>query len=162
MVYFIRKANLTRDPIFGSKQVEWIYHACIGFVDLYLEKDYFIDLSYWCMVNDVHPRLSRMIEKEQYLRCIPDTVDIFIVPFTSLECFVNGYRHNHNLPPIDVDKFLTGCESPTLLWVFDLRIAPPDSSDFKTVQLMLNKSVIFKWKALPKCNHTLTWTASTS
>ena len=102
LIHFIRKSN----------RVRWIYHCCIGFVDLYLEKDWFIDPLYHLMVDHVHPRLGRMIEKEQYLKNIPNTVEIFIIPFTNMECFIDQCRHN-------LSVFSKRDKSSSLFWFFD-------------------------------------------
>ena len=67
LIYFMKKANCTENPMFGSKRVRWTYHCCIGFADTYLIKDWFIDLSYHCMIEDIHLRIKRLIEKEEYL-----------------------------------------------------------------------------------------------
>ena len=138
LIYFIRKSNFSQTPRFGSKQVEWLYHCCIGFKDIYLVKDWFIDTSYHCMTgND-----ERIIEKAEYLQSIPNTVDIFIIPYMKLNYFINAFRLR--MPQINLNEFLESCKRPTLMWVFDERMAPAGSTDFEMVQYMLNYSVIFK------------------
>ena len=74
LIYFIGKDDASHDLTFGSKQVEWTYHCCIGFKDIRFDKDWFIDLSYHCMVRDLYTGTSRevrMIRKDQYLANIP-------------------------------------------------------------------------------------------
>ena len=105
LIYFIRKTEGDYDdqnPIFGSRQVQWSYHCCLGFRDLYLGSDWFIDLSYHCMVLNMRKhRMVRMIPKEQYLPNIPSSVNIYVIPLRNLEYFVNTIRFKMPLENID-------------------------------------------------------------
>ena len=146
LVYFIRKPKRNRhfadhrticgDPLFGSKQVQWSYHCCLGFRDLYLGSDWFIDLSYHCMVHHMHKhRMVRMISKEQYLPNIPSSVNIYVIPLKNLEYFVNTIRFK--MPLENLNEYLELKEDRICFkWVFEKPI--------HHIPTMLNQSIIFK------------------
>ena len=147
LIYFIRKSSCSQNSMFGSSKIEWLFHCCIGFVDIYLGRDWFIDLSYHiCMIKDVHFRTKRLIEKEKYLQSIPDTVDAFVIPLMKLEYFINAFRVR--LPQTNLGEFANSCQRSSFMPVFDSRIASQNSSDFEVVHFMMSKCIIFKCESL--------------
>ena len=125
-IYFIRSSNTSRDPLFGSTKVKWTYHCCIGFKDIYYAKDWFIDLSYRCMMKDIHIRMNRMIPREEYLANIPCTVNAFVIPLRNLEYFVNQFQLR--MSAYNLKQFLDITVRPCFMWMFDPRNS--ESSDF--------------------------------
>ena len=140
LIYFIDKqGNSTEDTLFfGSKKVRWFYHCCIGLKDIYLNEDWFIDLSYHCMSGYD----ERIIPKKQYLTHIPCTVDAFVIPLTNLRYFINQFRFRLR---ISAKKYL---DMTNLLFVLDPLYAYP--SDAVKINSMLNRSIILKFETMTK------------
>ena len=139
LIYFIQKDNSSQDsPLFGSKQVQWLYHCCIGFKDIYLAKDWFIDLSYEYMANDKSVS-ERMVPKVEYVANIPCTVDAFVIPLKNLEYFINRFRFQK-----PVGEFLEMTKHLCLLFVLDPLYAR--ASDLEKIESMLNRSVMLKFE----------------
>ena len=132
LVYFIEKENSTQDTAyFGSKQVQWLYHCCIGFKDLYRVWDWLIDLSYHFMTGEN----KRIIDRDEYLANIPCTVDTTIIPLPNLEYFLCAF----NLE----------CEAPrTLRLMFVLDPIYRSEVDSEIIDSMLNRSLIIRYRNL--------------
>ena len=140
LIYFIKKSHKYQDPLFGSTKVDWFYHCCLGFKDLYVDKDWFIDLSYHLMVGNTNKQKpTRMIEREQYIPNIPDTVNAYVIPLKNLVFFSNVFRLKSEMEPFeDLDDFLKASNRTCYAWVF--------SPDVKSVRLMINQSLIYKFE----------------
>ena len=149
LIYFIRKPNGAGTLKFGPNSIEWSYHCCVGFRDLYVGTHWIIDLSYHCMV-DAHDdgiynqtKSKRMIEKSQYLQNVPCTADTFVIPFENLEYFINQYDV---YPSRSLEEFLDYTVSincyPYFAWVLHPGVAP--SNYYAITRSMLNRSIIYK------------------
>ena len=133
LVYFIRKSSVPFKEriLFGSRKVNWAYHCCIGFKDVYIDKDWFIDSSYYDMVNGSDPfKMARLIPKEQYMPNIPSCVSMYAIPLAHLEYFVNEFRSQHlhyffsvfgikEPPTMTLNKFLDMNDRPLLASFFN-------------------------------------------
>ena len=152
LIYFIRKSHrrryLNQDPLFGSTKIEWSYHCCLGFKDLYLDTDWLIDLSYHCMVLfEGDQRKKRLISKKEYLPNIPHTVDLYVIPIRNLEYFINRFVLKFfNALTINLTDFLEIKDRPCFIRVFDTSFS--GSSDFSKIEQMMNNSVIFKFESV--------------
>ena len=136
LIYFIKKNCSDHDPLFGCRKIEWFYHCCLGFKDLYVGKDWFIDLSYHLMVGNTNKqKMTRMIERGQYIPNIPDTVAAYVIPLKNLPHFVNKIRVTQILK--NWSEFLAISNSTGFVWIFH-------TPKLLTVKSMLNSSLIFK------------------
>ena len=149
LIYFIRKPNVPQSIQFldfGSKtfsqRFRWPFHCCLGFKDLYCDRDWFVDLSYYRMIDDGCDRKqTRMIAKELYLPNIPKIANAFVIPLQNLEYFINRFR---NTSPVEHERSIHMKDRPHFTDIFDPRSAK--SSNVETVELMMNRSIIFKYE----------------
>ena len=148
LVYFIQKRNNSECSTFGSKQVAWTCHCCIGFKDAFVAKDWFIDSFYHRMANC--SRLKRMIPEKEYLTNIPCTVDAFVIPLCNLEHFVNNIQLNSTR--MNLDEFLDFRKRHirTLMWIFDP--ISRDKSNSLIIESMIIKNIVLKAKTPNKFN----------
>ena len=142
LIYFIKTSNVYPQRMtYAEKQFRWIYHCCIGFKDLYLDKDFLIDASYYYIVDgySYNQRKGRLIPKENYLplSCSGDT---FVIPFKNLEYFINLFY-----PPgmqVKLNEFLNLKERPNLMSIF---CPYSESSCFASIQSMIDMSMMLKF-----------------
>ena len=141
LIYFIKKNESDDDPQFGSTKIDWCYHCCLGFRDLHVDRDWFIDLSYREMVNDSNPlKTIRLIPKEHYISNIPPTVNAYVIPLKNLIYFSGLFQQTSELMPFqDVDDFLGGPNRTCIVWIFH-------TPNQKSVKFMTNHSLIFKFE----------------
>ena len=142
LVYFIQKRNNSECSKFGSKQIPWTCHCCIGFKDAFVAKDWLIDLFYHRMANC--SRLKRMIPKEEYLPNIPCTVDAFVIPLSNLEHFFNNIQLNSTQMSLYEFLDFRNRSIRTLMWIFDP--ISRDKSNTLIIQSMIIKNIILKAK----------------
>ena len=128
LVHFIKQKHIKSETVeFGSTKVKWPYHCCIGFRDMYVDRSWFIDLSYHLMVND---SALRLVTKEQYLHNIPDSVNTFSVRLGHLYYFINllGIKEH---PTMTLDEFMKMNDRPLLMSMFDSHAYPHNIFDIR-------------------------------
>ena len=148
-IYFIRKINRAQhpeyeltNPMFGAAKAEWPYHCCLGFKDLYVDQDWFIDLSYHLMLEKQAKSKGqqRLIKSNIYLPNIPDTVNIYVIPLTNLLYFIDKFTYNlHSTPFTDLKDFSDNCIGTNLMHIFN-------TPELRTVRAMLNESILYKFE----------------
>ena len=147
LIYFVKKSSVYPQTVtLGTKQVRWIYHSCIGFKDVYLDRDFLIDSSYYSMVDgSCDESKYRIIPMGNYLP-LSHSVDTFIIPLRNLEYFINLFYQMDGIPTsrIYLGEYLNMKDRPYLMSIFGS--SSPNSTDFKRVQSMVDMSMIFKFE----------------
>ena len=146
LIYFLKKTNLYGLRFtFGTKLVRWPYRCCVGFKDLYFDKDYLIDASYYYQVSGSYEENRIwMIPKEKYLR-LAGLVDTFVIPLKNMEYFINLYYRltdrRHTI--VTLDQFLNMESRPHLSSVFDSESL--ETNNYKRLQSMIDMSMMKKF-----------------
>ena len=86
---------------------------------MYVDSDWFIDLSYHWMLNDSEQhKMTRLITKEQYLPYIPSSVNKYACRLQHLHYFINllGLK---DAPTMTLDEFLNITNRPKLVAMFN-------------------------------------------
>ena len=135
-IYFVKKTEA--------------YHSCIGFKDLYIGKEFLIDMAYYHKeFGPYDPMITRMIPKEDYLP-LSLCVSTLVVPLKNLEYFINFFYSTFGVKArVNLKSFLDSADNPYQMHSHLMTIIGStleNSSGFECVESMMNKSIIFKFE----------------